>query len=126
MSRNVLVLGGAGFLGANLVRRSLAEPDTRVTVVDSLEALLHGSTRNLDSVWKRIRFVRADIRDEHWLADLVQGQDIIFNCAAQTSHALSIKYPLFDADVNCVGNLKVLEAVRLLNRNAVVVYPSSS
>jgi len=56
----------------------------------------------------------------------VQGQDVIFNCAAQTSHPLSIQYPLLDADINCLGNLKLLEAVRLLNQRAIVVYTSSS
>jgi UDP-glucose 4-epimerase len=77
-------------------------------------------------VWQRIRFVRGDIRDEYLLAELVQDQQIIFNCAAQTSHPLSIQYPLLDAEINCVGNLKLLEAVRLLNRDAVVAYVSSS
>src|SRR5437870_4838232 len=110
MAKNVLILGGAGFLGSNLARRCLAEPDTRVVVADSLESLLGSTTGNLESIRDRISFVRADIRDEFRLSDLVAGQDIIFNCAAQTSHPLSIKYPLFDADVNCLGNLKLLEA----------------
>jgi UDP-glucose 4-epimerase len=64
--------------------------------------------------------------DEPLIAEVVQGQDIIFNCAAQTSHLLSLQDPLFDAELNCVGNLKLLEAVRLLNKKAVIVYTSSS
>lgn len=123
---NVLVLGGAGFLGANLVRRCLMEPDVTVTVMDSLDPHLHATTANLQEVWSRIRFIRGDIRDEHLVSETVQGQDVIFNCAGQTSHPLSIRYPLLDADVNCLGNLKLLESVRLLNRNAVIVYTSSS
>ncbi|MDW7710833.1 MAG: GDP-mannose 4,6-dehydratase [Deferrisomatales bacterium] len=123
---NVLIIGGAGFLGANLVRRCLAEPDVRVTVMDSLDPHLHATTRNLQEVWPRIRFVRGDMRDETLLADVVQGQDIIFNCAAQTSHPLSIQYPLLDAEINCLGNLKLLESIRLLNSGARVVYTSSS
>jgi len=123
---NILVLGGAGFLGANLVRRCLAEPGNRVTVMDSLDPHLHASTKNLEEVWLQIRFVRGDMRDETLLAEVVQGQDVIFNCAAQTSHPLSIQYPLLDADINCLGNLKLLEATRLLNKDAVVVYTSSS
>jgi UDP-glucose 4-epimerase len=122
----ILIIGGAGFLGANLVRRCLAEPDIELTVMDSLDPHLHATTENLQQIWSQIRFVRGDLRDETLLATVVQGQDVIFNCAAQTSHPLSIQYPLLDADINCVGNLKLLEAVRLLNRNAVVVYTSSS
>lgn len=120
------MIGGAGFLGANLVRRCLAEAETEVTVMDSLDPHLRATTTNLSEVWSRLRFVRGDIRDESLLAQLVQGQDVIFNCAAQTSHPLSIQYPLLDAEINCVGNLKLLEAVRLLAPAATVVYPSSS
>ena len=122
----VLIIGGAGFLGANLVRRCLAEPDVQVTVMDSLDPHLHATTGNLQEVWPRIRFVRGDLRDETLLADIVQGQDVIFNCAAQTSHPLSIQYPLLDAEINCLGNLKLLESIRLLNSNARIVYSSSS
>lgn len=122
----ILIIGGAGFLGANLVRRCLAEPEAQVTVMDSLDSHLHATTEPLKEVWDRIRFVRGDIRDETVLGDLVQNQDVILNCAAQTSHPLSIQFPLLDADINCTGNLKLLEAVRLLNRDAVVVYTSSS
>ena len=122
----ILIVGGAGFLGANLVRRCLAESGSEVTVMDSLEPHLHATTKNLQEVWSQIRFVRGDMRDEPLLAEVVQGQDVIFNCAAQTSHPLSIQYPLLDADINCLGNLKLLEAIRLLNKDAVVVYTSSS
>jgi UDP-glucose 4-epimerase len=123
---NILIVGGAGFLGANLVRRCLREADAKVTVMDSLDPHLHATADNLRAVWSRIRFVRGDMRDELLLSQVVQNQDVIFNCAAQTSHPLSIQYPLLDADINCLGNLKLLEAVRLLNKDAVVIYTSSS
>lgn len=122
----VLITGGAGFLGSNLVRRCLAEKSCQVTVLDSLDPLVHSTTQNLQEVWSQIQFIRGDIRNETLLAEVVQDQDVIFNCAAQTSHALSIQYPLLDAEINCLGSLKLLEAVRLLNKDAVVVYSSSS
>ena len=123
---NVLIIGGAGFLGCNLVRRCLAQKACQVTVLDSLEPHGHPTTQNLKDVWDGIRFVRGDIRDETLLAEIVQDKDIIFNCAAQPSHSLSVQYPLLDADINCIGSLKLLEAVRLLNKDAVVVFSSSS
>lgn len=122
----VLIIGGAGFLGANLVRRCISEPKTKITVMDSLEPHLHADTANLRDIWNRIDFIRGDLRNETLLAEVVQNQDVIFNCAAQTSHPLSIQYPLLDAEINCLGNLKLLEAVRLLNKDAVVIYTSSS
>lgn len=123
---NILILGGAGFLGANLTRHCLLEPEARVTVVDSLDPLLRSSLANLEEVWSKIRFIKGDIRDENLLAQVVLGQDVIFNCAGQTSHPMSITHPVIDAEINCVGNLKLLEAVRAWNKAARVVYTSSS
>jgi len=122
----ILVIGGAGFLGSSLTRFCVAQPDAEVTVLDSLEPHLRATTAHLAAVWNRIRFVRGSMADDTLLASIVQDQDIIFNCAAQTSHPLSIQDPLFDARINCLGNLQLLESVRLLNRRAVVVYTSSS
>jgi UDP-glucose 4-epimerase len=123
---NALIIGGAGFLGANLVRRCLKEPDAKVTVLDFLDPFLKSTTQNLRDVWGRIRFVRGDMADDPLIAELVHDKTVIFNCAAQTSHPLSLQDPLRDAEINCIGTLKVLEAVRQLNPSAVVVYTSSS
>lgn len=123
---NVLIIGGAGFLGANLVRHCLTKSDIHVTVMDSLDPHLHATVHNLQEVWPRIRFVRGDMRDETLLAEIVQDQEVIFNCAAQTSHPLSIQYPLLDAEINCLGNLRLLESIRLLNPSARIIYTSSS
>ena len=60
------------------------------------------------------------------MEDVVKGRDVIFNCAGQTSHPISLSDPLFDADINCAGNLTVLEAVRKCNRDARIIYTSSS
>ncbi|MBL7076643.1 MAG: NAD-dependent epimerase/dehydratase family protein [Kiritimatiellae bacterium] len=123
---NVLIIGGAGFVGSNLVRRCLAQKSCRVTVMDSLEPHGHPTTEHLKQVWSKIRFVRGDIRNETLLAEIVQDQDIIFNCAAQPSHALSVQYPLLDTDISCIGSLKLLETLRLLNKDATVVFTSTT
>ena len=81
---NILVIGGAGFLGANLVRRCIQDPGNHVTVLDCLEPRLRATTDNLREVWTQIRFVRGSMADEHLIAEMVQGQDVVFNCAAQT------------------------------------------
>lgn len=122
----ILIIGGAGFLGAHTVRRCLRNPENEITVLDSLEPELHATTAHLESVWDRITFVRGSMNDEFVIANAVQNQDVIINLAAQTSHPRSLQNPLLDAEINCLGNLKLLEAVRLLNRKAVVVYASSS
>lgn len=122
----ILIIGGAGFVGANLVRFCLRQPGAEITVLDSLEPKLRTDTANLASVMNSIRFVQGNLSDEPLLEELVVGQQIIFNCAAQSSHPLSLQEPLFDAEINCLGNLKLLEVMRRQNREAVVVYASSS
>ena len=123
---NILIIGGAGFLGANLTRRCLQEENTKVTVLDSLDLRLGSTLESLEEILDDIEFIQGDIRDEAVINKVVQNKNIIFNCAAQTSHPLSLKDPFFDVDVNCLGNLRILEAVRWHNKNAVLVYISSS
>jgi len=122
----ILIIGGAGFVGANLVRFCLLQPDAEITVLDSLEPKLRSDTANLVSVMNSIRFVQGSLLDASLLEELVVDQQMIFNCAAQSSHPLSLQQPLFDTEINCLGNLKLLETMRRRNREAVVVYASSS
>ena len=123
---NILILGGAGFIGSNLVRHILSQDRHTITVVDSLDPKLKSTTDHLKSVIKRIQFIQGDIRDAALMQQVVIGKEVIFNCAAQTSHPLSLTDPLYDAQVNCLGSLTVLESVRNRNPKALVVYTSSS
>ena len=123
---NILIIGGAGFVGVNLVRRCLAGTGTRVSVLDSLDPLFLSTKDSLKDILDQIEFIQGDLRDERILADLVRDRDVIFNCAAQTSHSLSLKYPYLDVEINCLGNLKILEAIRMYNPEATIVFTSSS
>jgi UDP-glucose 4-epimerase len=123
---NILILGGAGFLGCNLVRRCLSDKNNNLTVIDSLDPILKSSFENLKDISNAIEFIQGDIRDMPLMESVVQGKDVIFNCAAQTSHPLSIKDPLFDTEINCIGNLSLLESVRKYNKDVLIIYTSSS
>lgn len=123
---NILILGGAGFIGNNLVRRCLLDPKNKITVVDSLEPDLKSDIKNLNDVFKSIRFIKGDMRTKSLMRNVVKGQDVIFNCAAQTSHPLSMSNPVFDVKINCIGNLVLLESIRKYNKKAKVIYLSTS
>jgi len=123
---NILILGGAGFLGNNLVRRCLQEPGNNIVVVDSLEPRLKSNIKYLNELLPDITFIKGDMSDIHLMGKVVQGKDVIFNCAAQASHPLSFEDPFFDVEVNCLGNLTLLEAIRKNNKDALVIYTSSS
>lgn len=122
----ILVLGGAGFLGANLVRRLLREPGVEITVVDSLDPRFLSTRQALRSVEDQIEFIQGDIRDETLLKKIIPGKSIVFQLAAQSSHPYSLEHPIEDAEINCIGNLRVLQAIKAYNPKARVVFSSSS
>jgi UDP-glucose 4-epimerase len=106
-----LVTGGAGFIGSNLVEALLDQGD-EVTVVDDLST---GRAENLDAARRRgIKFCEADIRDARRLHDIFVAAppDIVFHLAAQIDVRKSIEDPAWDAGINVVGTINVLEAAR--------------
>ena len=112
--KQVLVTGGLGFIGSNLVRR-LLQCQAQVTIVDSLIPEYGGNLfniRGLEEIENRLRVNISDVRDEHSMAYLVQGQDFLFNLAGQTSHLDSMQDPYTDLEINCRSQLSILEACR--------------
>jgi UDP-glucose 4-epimerase len=106
-----LVTGGAGFIGSNLVDALLDRGD-EVTVVDDLST---GRAGNLDTARRRgITFHEVDIRDATRLNDVFAAAppDIVFHLAAQIDVRKSVEDPGWDAGVNVVGTINVLEAAR--------------
>jgi UDP-glucose 4-epimerase len=101
-----LVTGGAGFIGSHLVDALLARGD-HVHIVDNLST---GSRKNLAST---AELHELDIRDES--LEQLTGQlrpEVVFHLAAQADVGTSVERPAFDADVNVVGTVRVLEAAR--------------
>jgi UDP-glucose 4-epimerase len=114
----VLVTGGAGFIGSNLVKR-LSQDGHEVTVLDNL---LSGYRCNLDP-FPEVRFVEGDVRDEAAVADAITGAEVVFHLAASVGNKRSIDHPITDAEINVIGTLRVLEAAR---RNGVRKIVTSS
>ena len=109
----VLVTGGAGFIGCNLVDR-LARAGHRVRVLDALAR--PGVDGNLDWLRRRHRGLVepmvADIRDRAVVREAAQGVSAVFHLAAQVAVTTSLDEPELDFDVNLRGTLNVLEALR--------------
>jgi UDP-glucose 4-epimerase len=106
-----IVTGGAGFIGSNLVDGLLARGD-EVTVIDNL------ATGKREYVDPSARFVEADVREP-----LELDADVVFHLAAQADVGTSVQRPLYDADVNVLGTVSVLEAARAAG--AQVVFSST-
>ena len=119
--RRVVVTGGAGFLGANLCH-ALSARQARVTAID---AFLFGGGANMANLeGAAVEFVRADIREAD-LRNLVEGAEVIFNLAAQTSHMGGQRDPLSDIAVNATAQLRLIEAAREAAPDAIVVHAST-
>ena len=122
--KNVLITGGLGFIGSNLARELVAA-GANVVVVDSLIPEYGGSLANVAGIDNRLRVNISDVRDEHSLRYLVQGQDVLFNLAGQTSHLDSMEKPYTDLEINCRSQLSILEACRHHNPDVRVVFAST-
>jgi UDP-glucose 4-epimerase len=121
---SVLITGGLGFIGSNLAIR-LVELGAKVTVIDSLIPEYGGNLKNIEPVADKITVNISDVRDEHSMKYLIQGQDFLFNLAGQTSHLDSMENPYPDLDVNARAQLSILEACRKFNPTVRVVYAST-
>jgi UDP-glucose 4-epimerase len=106
-----VVTGGAGFIGSHVVEALIARGD-EVTVADDL------STGKRENVPDGTRLVVHDIREP-----LELDADVVFHLAAQADVRVSVDDPAFDAQVNVVGTLQVLEAARAAG--AQVVFAST-
>src|SRR6266850_2686324 len=111
----LLITGGAGFIGSNLVQHALLHTADRLVVVDKLTYA--GSLLNLEQPLKdpRVSFVRADIADRAVMTRVFAEErpDAVLNLAAETHVDRSIDSPRAFVDTNIVGTFALLETARL-------------
>jgi dTDP-glucose 4,6-dehydratase len=109
---HVLVTGGAGFIGSHLVDALLAQPATRVTVLDRLS--IGGSRANLEQHDgdPRFTFVQGDVNDVDLVRQLVSAADAVIHAAAESHVDRSIDEARAFLESNTLGTQSVLDAVR--------------
>lgn len=122
--KKVLITGGLGFIGSNLAIR-LVGLGAKVLLVDSLVPEYGGNLFNIKEIEDQVRINISDVRDEHSMRYLVQGQDYLFNLAGQTSHVDSMQDPYTDLEINCRAQLFILEACRKHNPHVPIVFAST-
>lgn len=121
----ILITGGIGFIGSNLAHKCL-ELGAEVTVYDCLDPRSGGNVYNIEDIKNDIEPVFQDILNFNAISQQCLNKDIIFNCAASTSHPFSMREPWIDLDVNSRGVINLLEAVRRFNRDGKIVHVGTS
>ncbi|MFH1078499.1 MAG: NAD-dependent epimerase/dehydratase family protein [Patescibacteria group bacterium] len=117
--KRVLVTGGCGFIGSNLVHR-LVQLGADVVVLDSFLPGGGANRHNLDGLGKKVRIVKTDLASPAAAKHI--NADFIFHLAAQTGHKESLLRPFEDMDANVTATLRLLEAARQNCPDAVIVY----
>lgn len=119
--KRVLVSGGAGFVGSNLVRSLLDEGPKEIVVVDNL---LSSERTNVPS-GPRVMFIEGSIADDAVLSQLPSGLEVVFHLATYHGNQSSIHDPIADHDNNLLTTLKLFEKVTELESVEKVIYSSA-
>jgi CDP-paratose 2-epimerase len=133
VAKQVVVTGGAGFIGSH-VAEHFAKKGDRVRVVDNLsrEVLLGKSDANTRFNWDfletldGVELVRGDVRDEALVREMTADADVIVHAAAQTAVTTSVTNPGPDFSTNLIGTFNVLEGARASGRKPAIVYCSTN
>ena len=119
--KEVLITGGLGFIGSNL-SIELVKRGAHVTIVDNMLPRQGSNLFNIKEIEDQVTVNISDVRNQLSMNHLVKGKDYIFHLAGQVNHVDSMRNPLQDLDINCVGTLVLLEALREHNRTGKVVF----
>lgn len=118
----ILVTGGAGFVGSNLVRMILAAADpAEVTVVDNLMS----AERNNVPYNPKVRFLEDSIADDGILSQIDDSYDYVFHLATYHGNQSSIHDPIADHDNNTLTTLKLMNRMKSFKRVKKLVYSSA-
>ena len=131
MARNVLITGGAGFIGSHLADE-LLQAGYEVSVLDALVEQVHDGGRRPEYLNRDVRLVVADVRDAAAVRDAVDGADAVVHFAARVGVGQSM-YELAEyAAVNTAGTAVLLEALldtrieKLLVASSMSIYGEGS
>jgi len=120
--RRALVVGGLGYIGTNLVA-ALFDAGADVTVVTPVRGRHHARWATIEE--RGGSMIEADVRHLDAMRAAISGQDVVFNVSGQSGALQSVHAPMLDLDVNCAGNLALLEAIRLEAPGAKLVFAGS-
>jgi CDP-paratose 2-epimerase len=128
MNKDILITGGAGFIGTNLADHYLSA-GLQVTIVDNFSRI--GSRENArwlrEKHRDRVQIIENDVRHNFdTMLKLADAADVVFHQAGQVAVTSSVTDPRSDFEINALGTFNVLETIRLSDRRPMLLYSSTN
>ena len=122
--KKYLINGGLGMIGST-VATILVEAGAEVTIVDAMIKPFCANLFNIEKIKDQVKTRTFDIKSIKDMKREIENKDVIFNLAGQISHNDSIINPLYNAKLNYLYQLSVMECIRQVNPNAKVIFSGS-
>lgn len=125
-STQVIITGGAGFIGTNTAIR-FAQLGHAVTLIDDFSR--DGSRSNIEymlSFYPAIKFIESAVQTTTTYAHVLKNADVVVHLAGQTAVTHSIANPSLDFQTNLVGTFQLLEAIRATRSRCIFIYSSTN
>ena len=121
----IIITGGAGFIGSNAAEY-FHKKKWKVFVIDNLSR--KGAKINLTRIKKKVFFKFGDIKNKNFVNNFLKKikPNVILHCAGQVAVTTSIKNPREDFEINILGTLNLLEAIRKNNLKTKFIYTSTN
>ncbi|MGV9200573.1 MAG: GDP-mannose 4,6-dehydratase, partial [Promethearchaeia archaeon] len=107
--KSVLITGGCGFIGSNLVEFLLENTDWLIIILDNLSSGNLEDIKDLGEYKTRVTFIKGDIRNKNDVEKVIKNINYLVNLAAQPSVIESIQNPMNDEEINIKGLLNLLQ-----------------
>ena len=122
--KKYLINGGLGMIGSTTAT-ILVKAGAEVTIVDAMIKPYGANLFNLEKIKDQVKIRTFDIKSIENMKKEVENKDVILNLAGQIAHNDSIINPLYDAKLNYLYQLNVMECIKQVNPNAKVIFSGS-
>ncbi|MCK9224720.1 MAG: SDR family NAD(P)-dependent oxidoreductase [Candidatus Muirbacterium halophilum] len=119
--KTILITGGLGMIGSSIALE-LFKLGHKIILLDFFDPKYGANLNNIKEIKDNIEIINLDIRDFEKISYRLKDIDIIFNMAGQINHNLSLENPIYDAEINYMGHLRVLEEIRKHNPSIKIIY----
>ena len=109
--KNILILGGAGFIGSNLAKEYV-KLNHKVIIIDGFVKNTGANISNITNFLNDIEFYKEKVENLNNLTEIIEKSDLIIDAMGLTSHSLGMENPIRDIHLNLISHVAVIEALK--------------